>query len=98
MTEQEHKLLIQSIGHITKAIEKQTKAINELKNTIVECSKNTIEVSLNSRINDNYVFVTKMHIDKITEQSVIDNYSLMLKSLGHVLLTMQDELETKDKQ
>ena len=93
--------LLKGIKSIAKSIDKHTEVqvelVKELK-ILNANNSNKVELSLNTRLNDDSVFVTRIPIEKITEQTVVDNFGLLLKSLGHVLLiAKEDEEENKEK-
>lgn len=87
----------QQIGKLTKAIDNQNKILAELVKEIKNKQSKNITISLNTSINDGQVFVTKMNVDEITEQSMIDSFTIMLKALGHVLLISQGNEQEEKK-
>lgn len=97
------KTFSQQMGKLIKAIEKQNDINAEIAKSLRDIAdkKSTPEVTFNTRINDDSVFVTKLHVDEINEKTVVESFAKMLKALGHVLLVVNEptveEMKTDKK-
>ena len=93
------KTFSQQMGKLIKAIEHQTE-VNEKIAQILErinLDQNLNEIALNTRINDDSVFVTKLKVGEISEKEIVASFALMLKSLGNVLLITDDAKQEEKK-